>query len=73
MAWLAANEIRHDLLIMCPASDHRPSADYKHDQLEALVAAGCDVRLAVDDSPGNVERMREAGVPTLYLHSGYYE
>jgi hypothetical protein len=73
IAWLADNRIRHDLLIMCRADDHRHSSEFKHEQLETLAAAGCEVRLAVDDSPGNVARMREAGVPTLSIHSGYYE
>ncbi|MCH2430604.1 MAG: hypothetical protein MK187_08355 [Acidimicrobiales bacterium] len=29
--------------------------------------------LAVDDDPRNAEMYRSAGVPTVYLHSGYYD
>jgi hypothetical protein len=29
--------------------------------------------LALEDDPRNVEMFRKAGVPTIYIHSGYYE
>jgi hypothetical protein len=72
-AWLDAHDVRHDLLILRPADDDRPSPDMKRTQLLELRRRGADVRLAIDDDVRNVEMYRDEGVIGLYVHSGYYE
>ena len=74
--WLAANEIRHDLLILRPArgrGSHGPSADFKRHELNRLRAAGYEVVAAIDDDERIIEMYRSEGVFALYVHSGYYE
>ena len=72
VAWLAANEVEHDWLIMRGPREGRPSTDWKRLQLTALTDAGAEVRLCADDDPRNVEMMRGLGLPTIYIPSGYY-
>ena len=75
-SWLAANEVRHDLLILRPEDgrgSHGPSADYKRHELSRLRAAGYEVAFAIDDDPRIIEMYRDEGVLALYIHSGYYE
>ena len=75
-AWLAANEVRHDLLILRPRHGRGsggPSAAYKRHELSRLRAAGFEVKLAIDDDERIIEMFRSEGVFALYTHSGYYE
>ena len=75
-AWLAANEIRHDLLILRPEQgrgSRGPSADFKRNELNRLRAAGYEITAAIDDDERIVEMYRSEGVFALYTHSGYYE
>ena len=39
----------------------------------ALRADGYEPVLAVDDDPRNLVMYRSEGVPTVYVHSGYYD
>ena len=71
--WLAANGIRHDLLILRPPADDRSSADFKYDELAALRRAGCDIRGVLEDSPSNLAMLTAEGYPALPVASGYYE
>ena len=74
--WLAANEVRHDLLILRPrhgCGSHGPSADFKRHELSRLRAAGYEVTMAIDDDERIIEMYRSEGVFALYTHSGYYE
>lgn len=73
VAWLADNEVNHDWLVLRGPREGAPSSEWKQGQLEALVAAGADIRLCADDDPKNVEMMRGLGFPTLYIPSGYYD
>ena len=74
--WLAANDVRHDLLILRPAhgrGSRGPSADFKRNELNRLRAAGYEITAAVDDDERIIEMYRAEGVFALYVHSGYYE
>jgi len=75
LRWLEAHagEVRWDLLIMREEDDWGSSRSYKSGILRALQREGYDVRLALEDDPRNVDMFRKAGVPTIYIHSGYYE
>ena len=75
-AWLAANEVRHDMLILRPRHGRGsggPSADFKRHELGRLRGAGYDVVLAIDDDERIIEMFRSEGVFAMYRHSGYYE
>ena len=73
VAWLDANGIRRDWLILRGPREGGPSVDWKRGQLELLAEAGAEVRLCADDDPRNVEMMRALDIPTLYIPSGYYD
>ena len=73
VAWLGRHGVSWDLLVMRVDGDRRSSPDVKLDALDRLRTDGHDVQLAVDDDPRNVEMYRLAGVPTVYVHSGYYD
>ena len=75
-SWLAAHEVRLDLLILRPQSgrgSHGTSADFKRHELSRLRAAGYQVALAIDDDERNINMYRSEDVLALYVHSGYYE
>jgi phosphoglycolate phosphatase-like HAD superfamily hydrolase len=75
LRWLTehAEAVRWDLLIMRDEDDWGSSRSYKAGVLRDLQGLGFDVQLALEDDPRNVEMFRKAGVPTIYIHSGYYE
>ena len=75
LRWLAehAESVRWDLLIMRDEDDWGSSRSYKSGVLRDLLSMGFDVQLALEDDPRNVDMFRKAGVPTIYIHSGYYE
>ena len=75
LRWLSehADMVRWDLLIMRDEDDWGSSRSYKSGVLRDLQRLGFDVQLALEDDPRNVEMFRKAGVPTIYIHSGYYE
>lgn len=72
-AWLARYGIRWDLLIMRGSGDYESSRDFKEATVHELREYGFDLRLAFEDDRRNVEMFRRAGVPCVYLHSGYYD
>ncbi len=72
-AWLRHYEIRWDLLVMRSWGDHDWARDFKQSAVWDLRRAGFELRLAFEDDPSNVEMLRAEGIPTLYVHSGYYE
>jgi hypothetical protein len=67
------NSVPWNLLVMRRDGDHRSSPEVKSEALEGLRADGYEVQLALDDDPGNARMYQAAGVPTVYLHSGYYD
>ena len=72
-AWLDRYEIRWDLLIMRGSGDFELSRDFKEATVHELRAFGFDLRIAFEDDRRNVEMFRAAGVPCVYMHSGYYD
>jgi len=73
MAWMERHGVAWDLLVMRVDDDHRSSPDVKREALADLRATGHEPVLAVDDDPRNAEMYRSEGVPTVYVHSGYYD
>ena len=71
--WLAANGIRHDVLVLRPRGDRRSSADFKRDELATLVAQGAQIVAVVEDSPPNLAMLLDEGYPAVPVASGYYE
>lgn len=73
LAWLQANELRWDVLIMRDYGDYSASRHFKHGTVGELRRAGFDLRLAFEDDRRNVDMFRAEGIPCIYIHSGYYE
>lgn len=73
LAWLDRYRVRWDLLVMRPDGDHQPAVSFKKAVVEALHGAGYELRIAFEDDRRNVAMFRDAGVPCIYIHSGYYE
>lgn len=72
-AWLERHGVCWDLLLMRVNGDHRSSPEIKRDALADLRATGHLPLLAVDDDPRNAEMYWSENVPTVYVHSGYYD
>ena len=53
--------------------DFGSSPDVKRAILDSLRGDGYEPVLAVDDDPRNLVMYRSEGVPTVYVHSGYYD
>jgi phosphoglycolate phosphatase-like HAD superfamily hydrolase len=73
LAWLGRYDVRWDLLVMRPEREYQPALDFKQSMVAPLRAAGLDLRIAFEDDRRNVAMFRAAGVPCVYIHSGYYE
>jgi hypothetical protein len=73
LAWLQRYRVRWDLLVMRPHHEYQTSLAFKHRMVEQLRAAGLDLCLAFEDDRRNVAMFRDARVPCVYIHSGYYE
>jgi hypothetical protein len=72
IAWLSRYRLRWDLLIMRDVGDYSASQQFKRRSVRELRAAGFDLRLSFEDDIRNVEMFRVEGVPSVYIHSGYY-
>ncbi len=72
-AWLRRYHIRWDLLIMRPWGDYELSRDFKQLSLWDIRDHGFEVVLGIEDDRRNVEMFRQAGIPCVYFHSGYYD
>ena len=73
IGWLDRHQLRWDLLVMRKDGDRRPARHFKQEAVRAVRANGLQVALCVEDDLRNVEMFRSEGIPTLYIHSGYYE
>jgi len=72
--WVRQHGYRWDLLIMRHRSDGGLSSpQFKQRSVRELRDRGFEPRLAIDDDQRNVDMFRGEGIPSLYLHSGYYE
>jgi beta-phosphoglucomutase-like phosphatase (HAD superfamily) len=72
VGWLDRYHLRWDLLVMRDHGDYDYAEDFKYYSVQQLKARGTDLVLAFEDDPRNVMMLRAAGVPCVYLHSGYY-
>jgi phosphoglycolate phosphatase-like HAD superfamily hydrolase len=73
LAWLQRYGLRWDLLVMRSRGDYAQVTEFKQSVVQDLRAHGFDLRLAFEDDPSNHAMYVEAGVPCVYIHSGYYE
>ena len=73
VSWLDKNEIFWDALLMREGSDDRSSPEVKLDLLSDLIERGYKPQLALDDDPRNLLMFWEQKIPSVYVHSGYYE
>jgi hypothetical protein len=72
-AWLRRYKIRWNLLVMRPWGDYEMARDFKQSSVWDLRSFGFVLQLAFEDDRRNVEMFRSEGIPTLYVHSGYYD
>jgi hypothetical protein len=73
LAWLERYGLRWDLLVMRTRGDDTQVTDFKQSVVEDLRAYGFDLQLAFEDDPSNHAMYVAAGVPCVYIHSGYYQ
>ena len=73
LAWLKRYGLRWDLLVMRSRGDYAQVTSFKQGVVEDLRAHGFDLRLAFEDDPSNHAMYVAAGIPCVYIHSGYYE
>jgi len=71
-AWLDRYGIRWDALLMREGGDYAQAREFKEEAISDLRREGFDLRLAIEDDPRNAEMFRKAGLPCVYIHSGYY-
>ena len=71
---MSQNNIRWEALEMRPDDDNYTSSpDVKRKILHSLQSLGYQPKLAIDDDPRNLVMYQTEGIPTVYIHSGYYE
>jgi len=73
LAWLARYRLRWDVLIMRSFGDYSVASEFKQDSLWELRQRLWDVQLVFEDDPRNLAMFRAEGVPSVYIHSGYYD
>jgi HAD superfamily, subfamily IIIB (Acid phosphatase) len=73
LAWLHRYGLRWDLLVMRARGDYGQVTEFKASVVAQLRSRGFDLRLAFEDDPSNHAMYVAAGVPCVYIHSGYYE
>lgn len=72
LRWLAEHELRWDLLVMRHWGDYGAAQHFKSRSVAELRRYGFDCRLAFEDDPRNVDMFDAAGIPCVYIHSGYH-
>ena len=73
LAWLHRYDLRWDLLIMRDFGDYMAAREFKQYTVDDLRRYGFDLRLAFEDDRRNLEMFRAEGIPSVYIHSGYFE
>jgi hypothetical protein len=53
--------------------DYRAAREFKRRSVRELRDAGFELVLSFEDDRRNVDMFREEGVPSVYIHSGYYD
>jgi phosphoglycolate phosphatase-like HAD superfamily hydrolase len=72
VGWLTRYGLRWDLLVMRPRGHYEEVTLFKQEAVLDLRAEGFDLRLAFEDDPSNHAMYQAAGIPCVYIHSGYY-
>jgi beta-phosphoglucomutase-like phosphatase (HAD superfamily) len=73
LAWLERYGVRWDLLVMRAEHERQTAVAFKQRMVEELRSSGLELCLAFEDDRRNVAMFRDARVPCVYIHSGYYE
>jgi phosphoglycolate phosphatase-like HAD superfamily hydrolase len=73
LAWLHRYRLRWDLLVMRDFGDYEVAPDFKRRSVRELRVAGFELVLSFEDDRRNVAMFRDEGVPSVYIHSGYYD
>ncbi|MHB1854021.1 MAG: HAD family hydrolase, partial [Acidimicrobiales bacterium] len=73
LGWLERFSLRWDLLIMRDRGDYSSARAFKQWTVRELRARGIEPTLAFEDDQRNLEMFRTEGIPSVYIHSGYYE
>jgi len=73
VAWLHRYELRWDLLIMRDFGDYSAAREFKQEAVGDLRRYGFDLRLAFEDDRRNLAMFRAEGIPSVYIHSGYFD
>jgi phosphoglycolate phosphatase-like HAD superfamily hydrolase len=73
VGWLESHQVRWDLLVMRRSRDFRAAVQFKEAAVADLRQHGYRPVLSFEDDLRNVEMFRAQGVPTVYIHSGYYD
>ncbi len=73
LAWLHRYGLRWDLLVTRDRGDYGQVTSFKRGVVDDLRMHGFDLRLAFEDDPSNHAMYVAAGIPCVYIHSGYYE
>ncbi|HEX2063740.1 MAG TPA: hypothetical protein VHE80_04885 [Acidimicrobiales bacterium] len=73
LAWLERYDVRWDLLVMRDYGDYSAARRFKQQTVEELRRRGFEPVLAFEDDRRNLEMFRAEGVPSVYIHSGYYD
>lgn len=71
--WLERNNLRWDLLIMRDHGDYSIAREYKQWSVEEMRAYGFELTMAVEDDRRNLAMFEEEGIPSVYVHSGYFD
>ena len=73
LAWLQRYKLRWDVLVMRDHGDYGAAREFKRRSVRELRRAGLEPVLSFEDDRRNVAMFHEEGVPTVYIHSGYYD
>ena len=73
LAWLHRYRLRWDLLVMRDRGDYGAAREFKRRSVRELKSAGFDLMVSFEDDRRNVAMFHEEDVPTVYIHSGYYD
>ncbi len=73
LEWLKRNRLRWDLLVMRNAGNYQHSPEFKRLTVKELRQRGYEIRVSFEDDLRNIEMFKSEGVPTVYIHSGYYD
>ena len=73
LAWLHRYGLRWDLLVMRDFGDYGAAREFKRRSVRELREAGFELALSFEDDRRNVAMFRDEGIPSVYIHSGYYD